>query len=152
MAKPKDNRKPVFTVLGSVVFEGGKKRIKINSPEHYHNEIQQLVVGKAVGITIEEYKASRSATQLAYHWVLMGYLARHTGHTTEELHDTLMRAKFGTKTVRVGPIEQEVRRSISNAARFPTSDMVELIEFDLQLCADLEVTVPTREELGYLPN
>ena len=150
MSKPKDNRKPVFTVLGSVVFDGGKKRIKFNSPEHYHNEVQRLVVGKTVGITVEEYKASRSAAQLAYHWVLLGYMARHTGHTAEELHDMVMRTKFGTKTVRVGSIEQEVRRSISDAARFPKGYMIELIEFDLQLCAELDIRVPSKEELGYL--
>lgn len=152
MSKPKDNRKAVFTVLGEIKIEGGKKRLAINSPETYMHQLQQFPVGRKLGITIEEYKAARSSQQLAYHWVLMGYLSRETGYTSEEIHDVIMRRKFGTKEVTIGGITDRVRKSVSDSARFPKSDMVELITFDLELCAELGIRVPTKEELGYISN
>lgn len=148
--KPKDNRKQIFTVLGEVKIDGDKKKFAFSSPAHYHQLISNLPVGKKLGVTFEEYKASRTQQQLAYHFVLMGYVAEHTGHTKDEMHDFVMRQKFGTKTVTILGKSEEVRRSIADAARMPLSDCVELVDFDLALCRGLEIRVPTKEELGYL--
>ncbi len=146
------DRKTAFTVTGTVVREGNKKRIKINSPDHYEQEVQALPENQEIGITVAFYKASRSQAQLNYHWTLMGYLARETGYTKEEIHEVVMRQKFGTKLIKVGQVAQYVRRSVADGARFPKNDMVELINFDLELCAELNIHVPTKEELGYLPS
>ena len=45
--------------------------------------------------------------------------------------------------------EIEVRKSISNKAQFPKYMMVELVEFALETCKELEIKVPTKKELGY---
>lgn len=145
-----DTRKAVFTAIGTVEITGQKKKMRLNSPQHWQAMIQKLTPQKRYGISVEEYKAARSRSQLNYYWVLLGYLGDHTGYVPEELHDALMRAKFGVKTVRIGPIEQTVRKSIANIARFPKSDMVELITQVLEICESLEIKVPTKEELGYL--
>lgn len=147
-----DNRKPLFTALAHIELDGERKKLSLKSPAHWRQQVAGLMPGKKYGLTVEEYKASRSRQQLAYYWVLLGYLAKETGHTPEELHDAIMRQKFGTKHVRVGHIEQDVRQSVSDSARFPTSDMVELIQETLDLCGQLGVHVPSREELGYLPS
>jgi len=63
----------------------------------------------------------------------------------------IMRQKFGVKRVKLGKIEQEVRQSISDDAKMSKSDCVELISFDLELCQELGIKVPTPEELGYTP-
>ena len=46
----------------------------------------------------------------------------------------------------------EVRKSISNEARLPKYDAVELITYDLELCQWAGIIVPTAESLGYIKN
>lgn len=150
--KPKDNRKKVFTVLGEIVFVEGRKKLQFNSPEVYRTQLEQLPVGKKLGVTIEEYKSTRSAEQLAYYWVILGYISRHTGHSGEELHDVLMRNRWGTKEITVGGITETVRRSISDSARFPKYDMMEQIQFALDLALELGIVVPTPKQAGYISN
>lgn len=146
----KDNRKIVFSVLGDVVPDGKTHRIKIRSPEHYTQQVSGLPVGKKVAVTIEEYAATKSQAQHNYYWALLGYLAEYSGHEPTELHDAIMRRKFGVKQIVVGDLRETVRRSISNAAKFPKGDMVELIQEVLDLCDKLEIKIPTKEELGYV--
>lgn len=144
-------RKPVFTALAELRnTDGGDKKLALLSPQHWQQQVNKLAEGKKYGITVEEYKASRSHQQLAYYWVILSYLANHTGYESEELHDAIMRQKFGVKTVEIGGIKQTVRKSISNAAKFPKSDMVELIIEALEICTKVGVVVPTKEELGYM--
>lgn len=139
-------------MLGQVKVIEGRKRFVPNSPPHLQVQIDSLPMGKPISLSFEEHKATRSQQQLAYHWVLIGYLARHTGYTTEEMHDAVMRLKFKTKKVVLGDRIVEVRRSISEASRMPAADAVELIDFDLNLCHKLGIVVPTKEELGYMNN
>ncbi len=156
MTKPKDNRKSVFTAIGIVeaVGSGDNKKLRLVSPAHWQHWVNKLIPGKKYAIAVEEYKSTRSEAQLHYHWVLMTYLADFSGGdvTKEEMHDAVMRAKFGTREIRIGSLVQTVRRSISDGARMPKYDAVELITFDLALCEELGIRVPTKEELGYLPS
>lgn len=94
----------------------------------------------------------RSDSQLRYHFVLVGYLAEHCGYTVEEMHDALMRIVFGEKQVKIGDQTVMVRKSISEKGDLMKSECVELIERDLSFCEELEIIVPTPQELGYLPN
>ena len=114
--------------------------------------VSRLAVGKSVSCTFSESVATRSSAQLAYHYVLMKYLSDETGYTKEEVHDAIMRLKFGTKMVRLGDKTVEVRKSVSDAAKLPKHEMVGLIEFDLETCASLGIHVPTPEQLGYISN
>lgn len=152
MATPKDNRKAAFSVLGEVVFTEGKKKIQIKNTEYYQLLVSRLAVGKKVALTVEEYVATKSQAQHNYYWALIGYLSDFSGHEPTELHDAIMRRKFGTKQIVVGDLVETVRKSISDAAKFPKGDMSELIEETLELCNKLGIVVPTKEELGYLPS
>jgi len=64
----------------------------------------------------------------------------------------LMKLKWGTKQVDLGGEIVEVRRSVSDNARFPKGDMQEQIEFALEKCAFLGINVPSMESLGYISN
>lgn len=152
--KKSRSKKPVelFSVLGQVVLDGGKKRFAFNSPGMYFTSLNRLAPGKQYRVTFNEDVFSRSHSQLAYHWVLLGLISDHSGHSKEELHDVVMRAKFGTKKIKIAGIEQEVRKSISNSANMKMADAVELITFDLEICAKLDIFVPSMADLGYLPS
>ena len=148
----KDGRKEAFSVLADVVLVDGKKKVKMKSPDHYEQSVQRLPVGRKIAVTVEEYTPTKSQSQHNYYWALLGYLADYSGHEPAELHDAIMRRKFGTKQIVVGELKETVRKSISNAAKFPKGDMIELIEEVLELCRKLDIHVPTKEELGYLPS
>lgn len=144
-------RKPLFTVLGEIVQEGNRRAFRARSPGHLQTMLHKSPLGPCA-ITFEKAESARSQPQLAYHWVLMTYLADYTGGSKEEVHDAVMRLKFGTKTLSLAGREVEVRQSVSDAARLPKGDMVELIDYDLQLCSEMGIVVPTAEELGYISN
>lgn len=141
----------IFTAFGIIgEVDGVKKFIPASAP-YVRACMSRIPDGKKVSMTITETGAIRSDSQLRYHWVLMGFLADHTGFTKEEMHDAVMRLKFGERQVRLGNRTVYVRKSMSKEGRLPKADAVELITYDLELCAEMEIVVPTAEELGYLP-
>ncbi len=152
MSKTGITEKELFTVLGEFKLVDNKKRFIPKSPAYYNQESQKVPLGKVVAVEFKAKLPSRSQAQLRYHWVLIGYLAEHCGYTGEEMHDAVMRAKFGIKTVKVGKLVQQVRKSISGHAYLSKADTMELINYDLELCAEMDIHVPTMEELGYLPS
>lgn len=143
--------KKLFTVLGTVREVEGKKRFVPSSPEFFRTMLSKVPVDKKVSCTFSAKIPTRSESQLHYHWVLMGFISEHTGFTKEECHDWIMIDKFGTKKMKIGNTIHDVRRSIADKALFPKYDMVELIERDLEICRELEIHVPTPQELGYGP-
>lgn len=145
-------RKDFSTVFGEVKIVEGKKRFIPKSSGHMNAVISRLPFNINIACTFSAAVATRSDSQLNYHWVLMEYMSEHSGHTKEECHDFMMRKVFGTKKIRIGNIIQEVRLSISEKALFPKTEMVELIDQDLQLLKELNVNVPTMSELGYISN
>lgn len=151
MANITTTRQELFTALGEVVVVDGRKKLELKSPAYFQSQIAKAPVGKKLAVTVAEDKATRSRQQLAYYWILVKYIADECGYTTAECHDALMRLKFGTTTVRLGEHTVEVRKSISDIARMPKYEAVELIDYALEVCTELGIHVPTREELGYLP-
>lgn len=148
----KAGAREIFTVHGTIGVFDGYKRFVPNSPRYQTDEFRKIPVGKKVSMTISEFDAIRSDAQLAYHFVLMGYLAEYTGFTKEEMHDAVMRLKFGEKPVSLGGNTVMVRRSLAKHAKARKYEVVDLITYDLELCAAHDIVVPTAAELGYLPN
>lgn len=146
----KATRKEIFTVIGEIQLIDNRHRFVPKSPAFMAANVSRLPIGKKLSCTFYEDVPTRSEGQLAYHWVLMGYIAEHTGFTKDEVHEAVMIKKFGTKKIKLAGEVFVVRRSISNKARFPKPDMVELIMKDLEICNKLEIVVPTAEELGYV--
>lgn len=143
-------REELFTVIGSFQEVMGRKRFIPNSLAHMNAKSQRVPLDVPVACTFTRHKATRSKSQLAYHFVLAGYIADHCGYTVDETHDALMRLKFGTKKVTIAGSQTEVRHSASDASGMSKADMAELIEYDLETCAQLGIRVPTAEELGYV--
>ena len=144
------NTKEIFSVLGRFIEIDGNRRFMPDSPAHYHIQVKKVPLDKQIWAIFNQKLPSRSEQQLSYHFVLAGYLSDHTGYTKEEIHDAVMKLKFGTKKIKLDGKEVEVRKSISNRAKFPKDKMSELIEYDLELCNNLEIRVPTASELGYI--
>lgn len=155
MAREGAKRKELFTILGTfqdVVNSDGytETRFVPKSTKHFRTVSRNAPKQKTIAATFYQEVATRSQNQLAYHFVLLGYLAEHTGYTKIELHDAIMRLHFGTKKVTLNGRTTEVRASISDAAKLSKPEVSELIEYDLEVCKSLEIKVPTPEELGYI--
>lgn len=158
MSNPK--RKELFTVLGDiclteVMTDFGKKvrhAFTPNSQAYLRDNLNKIPVGKKISITFYEDVPARSQQQLAYHMVLMGYIADYNQDSKEAMHDGIMRLKFGTRKIKIGNQEVEVRKSASDKAKMPMHKMQELIDYDLEICKFLNIKVPTAEELGYTSN
>lgn len=142
----------IFTVNGFIGSVNGVKRFIPNSAPHTRQQMDSIPEGKRVSMTLSEWDVIRSDAQLAYHFVLVTYLAKHTGFTKDEMHDAVMRLKFGEKEVNIGGKTLMVRKSMSKSGKLKKHEVVELIEYDLELCADMDIHVPTAKELGYLPS
>lgn len=140
----------LFKVNGICQIIEGQKRFVPNSPSYLNQKMATLPLNTKIVMVMETPEATRSSAQLAYHFVLMDLLGEHTGYTKSEMHDAVLRLKYGIKEVRLGDKITDVRQSISDSANFPKHEMVELIQYDLSLCRDLNVHVPTMKELGYM--
>jgi hypothetical protein len=144
-------KKVLFTILGEVKLVEGRKRFVPKSIHHLNACISRFPVGKKVSATFSEMRYMRSDSQLRFHRVLCAYIAEHTGFTPDEVHEWCMRIALGEKDVTIDGRTVKIRKSMAVEGDVMKNEAVELISFDLEVCADLEITVPTREELGYLP-
>jgi len=141
-----------FTAIGHVVSDNGRKRIALKSTPYWTQCTQRLPVGAEVSLTVSTKKTTRSQQQLKYYHVILQLLADHCGYRHEELHDWVMRVHFGEKDMTLNGRTVKVRKSISNASNMPKYECVSLIEYVLELCADMDVHVPSMEELGFIAN
>lgn len=144
--------KELFSVWGTIQLNEGKKKFSVKAPHYYQDRINRLNEGDVVLVTFSKKIPTRSQSQLAYYWVIVNYLSEYTGHTDMEIHDALVRLKFGTRRVKLGDMEVDVRRSISDAAKMSKEDMVYLIEFARETAEKMDIKIPSKSELGYLPN
>jgi hypothetical protein len=144
------NRKEIFHVLGKAQIVDDKKRFVAYSPAYLNQKIAGLPLNTELELSFSIAKQTRSKSQLAYHWVLMNLISEHTGYTESEIHDWVLRAKFGTKKMKLGALTIEVRRSMSDIGGMTKLEVIDLIEFDIRLCAELEINIPSPESLGYM--
>lgn len=144
--------KEQFSIQGEFKDADGQRRFIPTSPEFYRQCCFKMPLNKQFCVRFTSKVGSRSSQQLKYYWVLLGLVSDYNGNTKEELHDFVMRAKFGTKTIKLGNITQEVRRSMADSAKMSASDCIELIAFVIEICNNLEIHIPTMEELGYISN
>ena len=145
--------KSVFRIIGEFKDdpERGRRFIPDSAP-YYHDRCSKMPLNKKFTCDFTTKIPTRSEAQLDYHWVICNYISEHTGFTKYEVHDFMMRKVFGTKIIKIGNFQTEVRESISDRAKLPKYMAVDLITEDLQICQDLEIAVPTAQELGYISN
>lgn len=144
---------PTDSFQFKIVKKDGKNTVALSSRTYYQHFLNTKTKEGDVGtLTLAIKKSTRSESQLRYYAVIVGLIAEYTGNTWEEMHDALMRLKWGTKKIKIGNEIVEVRKSISDSAKFKKVDMIDQIEFALEKCFDLEIKVPTKQELGYIDN
>lgn len=130
-----------------------QKKLKITAEQYYRHFLRtKCAVGAKGTMYLSFAKPTRSEQQLRYYFVVVGLLADSLGYTSEEMHNVLISIKFGTKKVNLFGRTVEVRKSVSNADKFPKGMMIELIDFALEKCMDENVIVPDMESLGYIRN
>ncbi len=143
---------PTDSFTFTVVMKDGRKALSLNSSRYYQHFLNtKTKVGDVGSMVIELKKPTRSEQQLRFYAVIVGLMADYSGYTWEEMHEALMILKWGTKKVKIGNRIVDVRKSVSNSAKFKKTDMVEQIEFALEEAYNLGIRVPSREEMGYLP-
>lgn len=136
----------------TVVENEGKRGPKLNSMAYWLTYFRKFTnIGDKGTITISFKKRTRSENQLDYYFVLCSLIGDYNGNTKEEVHDILATIKWGVKEVKLLGRTFYVRRSISNASKMNMTDMGELMTLALETCAELNIHVPTREEIGYGP-
>jgi hypothetical protein len=144
---------PTDSFQFKIVKVDGKKTVALTSRQYYQHFLNtKTKEGDTGTMTISLAKPTRSEQQLRYYAVVVGLIADNCGYTWEECHDAIMKLKWGTKKVKIGKDIVEVRKSISNGARFGKSDMIETIEFAMEKAFELDIVVPTKQELGYIDN
>lgn len=148
----KHSQKEIFTAIGHVEMFENRHRFIPNSSKYLSDQLSHVPLHTEISCTFSEHVMTRSEAQLAYYWVIIGYLARHSGYRDKELHDGVMRILFGTKIIDIAGEKVEVRKSVSDSAHIPKYEMVRLIEYVLQASVKLNVRLPTQEELGYTSN
>jgi hypothetical protein len=118
---------------------------------HMNAILSRFSIGKKIGIQMITDELSFSDSQRAYHFVLLGYIAHHTGNTVDDEHHDSMVEMFGIRTfTNYKGEKREGRYSISNASELTLDDISRLIERDVRVCNFLELVIPTKKELGYI--
>lgn len=141
---------PSDSFIFEIVLDKGEKRAKIAATDYYRHFIKSLPLGSKGVMYLSLKKPTRTESQLAYYFVLCGMIAENCGYSKEEAHEWLMVCCFGVKEITVNGVTKEVRKSISDRARMTNQEAQDLIDFTLATCRDLNINVPTREELGYV--
>lgn len=144
---------PTDSFQFKIVKKDGQKTIALSSRQYYQHFLNTKTKEGEIGVMeLKMKKPTRSESQLRYYAVLIGLIADYTGNTWEEMHEAIMILRWGTKKVKLGNKTVEVRKSIANSAQFGKINMIETIEYALEKCFELEIVVPTKQELGYIDN
>jgi hypothetical protein len=144
------NDKIIFSCIGEFKDVDGRRRFIPDSPDYYVDRSSKQPLNKKYTCDFTTKVPTRSEAQLAYHWILCQYISEHTGFQPGEVHQMAKQLVWGTKTVKIGKYTTQVCKSISDKAMTPKYEVVLLIEKDLEMCADNDIRVPTRKELGYI--
>jgi len=142
--------KTVWSVIGEFRDLDGRRKFVPDSSDYYIDRCSKMPLGKKYTCDITTNIPTRSEAQLAYHWILCQYISEHTGFTPDEVHQLSKQLVWGTKTVNIGKYTAQVCKSIADRAMTPKFEVVALIQRDLEICAENEIRVPTKAELGYI--
>jgi len=130
----------------------GRNRFVPNSVDFLHQGLRAFSVGTKMKVTYEDVKRKHTRPQHNYHFALCNLMAQHAGYTPEEMHDVMMKLTFGVRHITIMGRKFEARESLSDSANFTNHQAQDLIQKDLEVCAELGVHVPTMEELGLISN
>lgn len=126
-----------------------RKHFVPNSRGHFLAVCNRFGEGKEIGMIPVEDVNLRSRGQLAYHRVLVRYIANDQGLEEDDVHDAMMKEVFGIRRYSLNGKTYEGRYSLSDAGGLKINQVIDLIKKDRDTCSFLGINVPTAEELGY---
>lgn len=144
----------VLGTIQSLVGADGKARNRFvpHSLDYMYHCLAQFPLEGKMRVTYELVKRKHSRPQHNYHFALCNLMASHSGYTPEEMHDAMMKMTFGVKYITIAGQTFETRESMSEQAGLTVSQVQELLQKDLEVCAQLDIVVPTMQSLGHISN
>lgn len=92
-----------------------------------------------VEVIVRKPERTRTHPQNAYLWMVYGIIAKHTGHTTEEIHE-VMKKMFNKKLVTVGSHVVEIGATSTTLSTVAFSEFVENVR--MFASTDLGLVIP----------
>jgi hypothetical protein len=141
-----------FAVLATVALVDERKRVQMKSPTYYQSRIDKLPVGTELHITFSKKVLTRSQSMLSYFFVLVHYISEYTGESVKRMYVVLIEEVWEPEEFLYKGKMWRERKSISDVAKMSKEEMSMLIDHTLATCEELEISVPTKEELGFISN
>jgi DNA segregation ATPase FtsK/SpoIIIE-like protein len=114
--------------------------------ENLKLEARELFKNSDVSITVESYKKSRSNSQNAYYWSLIGILANFTGFDKQDLSEFMVIECGFTRISKVFDSEQVKARSTTTLT---VSEFSELINKVIEYLLSNQLSYPQPSYYGF---
>ena len=126
------------------------KGIKISTgldwnKDRFQKDIASYKDGTELYIDVTDKKPSKTLQQIRYIYLLIGFIADHTGYTKEQMKTVVKEERkmfedFGNR------ITNKILRRYESFANLNLEEAGNLIEYLLDLCEQLEIKVMSCEE------
>ena len=118
-------------------------KLKLARPELFAKYLT-MVTGE-VFLTVKKPKRNRSLSQNAYLFICYTLISKHTGDTTEELHE-IFKTMFHRKRVKIGGIELEVAYTTTKDSPLEFGEYIEKVR---RFAAErLDIVIPDPTEVA----
>lgn len=131
----------------TIMEDGTKKRLAIESPAYYQNQLNKFKVGEKVTLEIHTRKPKRTDAQNRYYWgVYLPLIASETGESDLDRLHTLFKGKFLTTGI-YEVLGEKVRITKSTSALSTADFSMYIIDIE----TETGVTAPPTESYGLEP-
>ena len=113
--------------------------------QRFQKDIDSFKDGTELYIDVTDKKPSKTLQQIRYIYLLIGFIADHTGYTKEQMKTVVKEERkmfedFGNR------ITNKILRRYESFANLNLEEAGNLIEYLLDLCEQLEIKVMSCEE------
>lgn len=131
----------------TIMEDGAKKRLAIESPTYYQNQLNKFKLGEKVTLEIHTRKPKRTDAQNRYYWgVYLPLIASETGERDLDRLHTLFKGKFLTTGI-YEVLGEKVRITKSTSALSTADFSMYIIDIE----AETGVAAPPTESYGLEP-
>lgn len=131
----------------TIMEDGAKKRLAIESPAYYQNQLNKFKLGEKVTLEIHTRKPKRTDAQNRYYWgVYLPLIASETGERDLDRLHTLFKGKFLTTGI-YEVLGEKVRITKSTSALSTADFSMYIIDIE----AETGVAAPPTESYGLEP-
>lgn len=124
-------------------IEGG--RFVFYQPDKFKRYVTtSFKEGQDVTLSVSAYKKTRSLKANSYYWLILTVIADSTGHTPDEIHETLKQLHLPKRFIKYGQKEVELPPTTSTLT---TDEFSEYLEKIIAEATSLGINVPIPEEV-----